>query len=427
MTGSNAQIDALHRHFSRSNVRNALVQVIRWNFEEVRDWDLLDEDDINGGESEAYLREVDRAGLDNFTYRRLHDSIIAEAMRECTGPFVIAESDLRSLIESTLVVDPFRAGVDIDSTYGRFLGALASASGALLDRSITFSIGHGIPWVLSNKDPFIWKSATGYELRIPAEPPADTGKSPHPWGHPEGQPTFASLSASATESAFEFGARQTRQIVCSVVQMLRLAGTIRYRKAGLVHLPTEPHELALLRGSLDCYYAPIVQKDTIDRRLANALQLWCLADGQSRPGLRLSLAIASLEALLGQKAEGVSRLLGERIAVLLCRDIRQRLRVAEYVRKTLYDHRSSVLHGRSLEDALSSHHVENALRLAALAYRAVWETYHFRRSYEDPLESAEDLFKMLESKKWSGERVDGVPEDIENAAAECLDQHSVGS
>ena len=83
-------------------------------------------------------------------------------------------------------------------------------------------------------------------------------------------------------------------------------------------------EEAVLRGSLylvkqclDAYYANPTKKDSIDRRIRNAVHLLVESDMQANDAVGLSLSVATIEALLGKKTEGIADKLADSVAALL--------------------------------------------------------------------------------------------------------------
>lgn len=425
MNPSQAQLDSLVTYFKRSEAEQALREAIDSSFivarGDIDTWDEFDEFDEEGvrKSEESIIKQLREQAWKNFTWFRHHYRLVRNAVRANPGPPVITEADLRSLIETALVIHP--DDYDVDAVYGKILDSLTRAAAKFERGAHTFLVSTGIPRGFSHQSPFCWSSKTGYQLRIPIQKEPDAVPSPHPWGNPEGLETFGSIEGLATEEAFRIGSRQCATVACALVQMMRLAGCWEERPRGGIFRnigPMESDESEILRSALDTYFAPPNGKGSTEteRRLANGLHLWCLAEQQTRPGLRISLAVASLEAMLGEKSEGgLARVLGERVAVLLYRDSSSRNGMARFVRKTLYACRSNVLHGNSLEESVDDRLVEQALRLAALVFRAYWEDHNYGKPIPES-EGRSEFLGQLEDQMW-GEKADFIlPESLAKAA-----------
>jgi len=374
--------------------------------------DLYDEETLQQ-EMEHIPDELQEVALNNFTYCGYHHDLARLAVSINPRPSIISEAELRGLIESTLVHDP--ENHDFDAMYETFLDSLAGAPLKWEQRSHNFIVGSELPWRLNDKSPFLWRSESGYQICIPAQGTRKDFATSHPWR--VNDQTLGSIEAYATEAAFLDESRRCASVTRALVQMMRLAGCWEGSKS--IFHKTESYEMEILRSALSTYYYPPEGKDRTERRLANGLHLWCMAEQQSRPGLRLSLAVSSIEAMLGEHGEGIGRVLGERVAVLLYVQPDSRNIMAEFVRKELYASRSKVLHGRILEQAIDDKRVEQSLRLAALVYRAYWQHRDFmNRIPED--ESPEDFFRKLEQMKWIGKSILETPDENLTKAASDL-------
>lgn len=159
----------------------------------------------------------------------------------------------------------------------------------------------------------------------------------------------------------------------------------------------------LIKQYLDAYYSESSKKDSIDRRIRNAVYLLIESDNQPNNAVGLAMAITSIEALLGENVEGLTAMLAERVSTLLEPDDTQRNNATEFVKK-LYNTRSRTLHGELVETEnearISARHLAAAvldamifLKLAAPSYYNVRDTpdnlrkflYDSRRTPGQPL------------------------------------------
>ena len=106
---------------------------------------------------------------------------------------------------------------------------------------------------------------------------------------------------------------------------------------------------AFVQKCIDAYFSTPTKKDSIDRRIRNAVHLLIASDAQSNDAVGLALSVTAIEALLGQKGGDISQRLADNVAVLLEPELPRRQRATEFA-KGLYDKRSRVLHGDEIED-----------------------------------------------------------------------------
>lgn len=120
---------------------------------------------------------------------------------------------------------------------------------------------------------------------------------------------------------------------------------------------------------LDAYYSDsIVKKDSMNRRIRNAVYLLIESDNQPSNAIGLALSVTAIEALLGEKGPEAYLRLSENVAVLLEPDTSQRHNAMEFV-KDLCDARSDALHGKLVET--ESEHRFYARQLAAAVLSGV--------------------------------------------------------
>jgi len=92
----------------------------------------------------------------------------------------------------------------------------------------------------------------------------------------------------------------------------------------------------LITQYLDAYYIEPTKKDSIERRIRNAVDLLVESDNQPNDAIAIALSMTAIEALLGEKGEGIATKLADNVAVLLEPDTSQRNNATEFV-KDLYN------------------------------------------------------------------------------------------
>lgn len=163
-----------------------------------------------------------------------------------------------------------------------------------------------------------------------------------------------------------------------------------------------------LRYSLDLFYLSDSKKDTIERRLRNAIRLLIESDHQDAPAIQLSLCFAGIEALVCTKKEGIVDQLARNVATLLQPQSDERRTAISRVKK-LYDLRSKVLHGTQVDVEMNA--VLDARRLAGGVLMAVVEWRLFAQRIGQEKKQVPDFFDALEEATVSGKRFVGVPDE----------------
>lgn len=163
----------------------------------------------------------------------------------------------------------------------------------------------------------------------------------------------------------------------------------------------------LIRQYLDAYYSDSYRKkDSMNRRIRNAVCLLTESDNQPNNAVGLALSITGIEALLDEKVDGITKILAERIGALLEPDRSQRNNTIKFV-KDLYNDRSDALHGRSVEKETEAR--TRARQLAAAVLSGVISRRNFlHRAGYDP-ETPQKLLQDLDKSFASGEAT-GVEE-----------------
>ena len=148
-----------------------------------------------------------------------------------------------------------------------------------------------------------------------------------------------------------------------------------------------------LRRCLDAYFSKTTKKDSLDRRIQNAVSLLVESDTQSKDGVALALSVASIEALLGEKGESVAERLSGNLAVLLEPDPERRGKAKKFF-KDLYGLRSDALHGRRIDDIGGYRHSARCVA-AAVLHSVIAREDLLRRSGFEP-ERPDQLLRELE-------------------------------
>lgn len=153
----------------------------------------------------------------------------------------------------------------------------------------------------------------------------------------------------------------------------------------------QPFFHACMTGYLD--RPPRRDKDSMKRRVRNAIHLLAVADRQTDEAVGLALCCASMEALVCQGTQEVATSLSERAAMLLERERLHRPDAKKFF-KDLYTSRSKLLHGEKVN--VTPGQPENARYLSAELLRAVIERIDFMgRSGFDP-ERPDNFFSELD-------------------------------
>lgn len=163
--------------------------------------------------------------------------------------------------------------------------------------------------------------------------------------------------------------------------------------------PYEDYSLFVdkLKACFGDYFSVPDKKDTINRRIRNAVSLLIESDAQNNKAISTSLSIAAIEALLGEKGAEISEKISTNIAVLLEPDLNKRT-AAEKFFKDLYNLRSRTLHGESLEDEEKIS--EKARHLAAAVLDAVITLRDFLMKSGFSPKSPQDLLSELKASKY---------------------------
>jgi hypothetical protein len=123
-----------------------------------------------------------------------------------------------------------------------------------------------------------------------------------------------------------------------------------------------------LKELLAAHFDAPTKKDSIARRIRNAVHLLVQADRQSKHAVGLALSVASIESLVCSESSGMATMFADNVAILLEPDPTYRSMAVDFA-KRLYDKRSRVLHGAECE--CSAEMLQNARLLAAAVMTAL--------------------------------------------------------
>ncbi len=154
-----------------------------------------------------------------------------------------------------------------------------------------------------------------------------------------------------------------------------------------------PLDRPLLELSLQIAMTEPSKKESMDRRLKNAIHLLAESDQQSNASVGLALCMAGIESLICERNPGIVKTLIERGALLLEPDRKQWPQVKQFL-TTLYDRRSDIMHGSRIE---SSNIDRCAARLVAAGLvQAMLQRRSFFKKLWDEMESPDAFFKELD-------------------------------
>jgi len=255
------------------------------------------------------------------------------------------------------------------------------------------------------------------------------------------------ITCSCTPRALEETAWETRALLRSAWRSLKSLGYVQEQRIGLniqrhggespvffwlseEHLdmlkragafPSDPEAteepqrkrpvsliLNYLWRCLNYYYLRPGKKDTMERRIRNALCLLMESDRQKNQAVHLALCFAAIEALICDKKDGIADRLSQNVATLLQPDSNERIAAIKKVKK-LYDLRSRVLHGAKTE--IDAGFEQQARTLAAGVFMAVLEWRMFVKRMGEQNKHVAEFFDALEEARVSGSRFVGVPEE----------------
>ncbi|MCP4591705.1 MAG: hypothetical protein GY842_13275 [bacterium] len=217
---------------------------------------------------------------------------------------------------------------------------------------------------------------------------------------------YVSICATCTKDAF----RKLTEELPAVLRVL-------FSSDVLVNWNGWPEDFGVAPALIDMYFSNVKTKDSIDRRIRNAIQLLIDADSNCSRGVSIALNVAALEALLGERTDSIAGSLADSTAVLLEPDLNYRSRAVRHI-KQLYHIRSRVLHGQQLEGEVGI--LSDARQVVSGAMRAIVERCQFMRRIDQTPERPSDLLKELKESKFGG----GPPAGVSESSVTGLWRHA---
>mgnify|MGYP003824099197 CR=1 FL=1 len=254
---------------------------------------------------------------------------------------------------------------------------------------------------------FCWSSTNGIEVRFS-------------WGRAEGRWRYvvAEVEGCMSAAASELLQSEMTHLLKSIVKSVSLLEPCsdgwepgEPLDGGLTALDEDTlgNQESFVRTCLDAFYGKPAPKpkDSIDKRIRNAVHLLMESDTQSNDALGLALSVTAMEALLGRGNTEISERLSTDIAVLLEPDLSNRDEATQFARG-IYNLRSQALHGTTTEGDKDTR--EKARLLAAGILRAVITRRDFMRKSGFDVETPDELLAELRKQRFLPGQTVGVDE-----------------
>lgn len=223
-------------------------------------------------------------------------------------------------------------------------------------------------------------------------------------GRTRGPLISAKVTGIMSDGVCQAISRQLRQTVPTIIRSITTAQVTD----GLAQIDRKSLEesLPVIQICIESLLGT-TSKNTIRRRVRNAILLLAEVDQQLNDAVALALAMAAIEALICEKDDDITEALSEITAAILEPEAKVRPRAERFMRR-LYGRRSDILHGRSI--AAEHLHRLNARFLAGCTLRAVLERITFRNRYEESKseESFEAFREAVKNARDNLRRVDYV-------------------
>jgi hypothetical protein len=235
-------------------------------------------------------------------------------------------------------------------------------------------------------------------------------------------------------TASRFSRQQSKVVASRVARFVTAMWSMLTHSRGGPTTPWEPDYIAMtgspeamgpfendLRSLTQCtllWLNTESRHDGMKRRLRNALCLMQEAHYSDHFAIRLTLAVAAIEALVGQKSEGVAESLASRLSALLEPDVNRR-NDSHRAFKRLYAKRSDVIHGTELDHRAEIGDV--AAYLCAGVIRAVMQ-WMLAHDLDDPRRRERMFFDELDQCFRTGNPM----EHIEARLSRCIPYHLLG-
>ena len=223
------------------------------------------------------------------------------------------------------------------------------------------------------------------------------------------------LHSQATMECLELLANRQESVEGATEKLEKLKGILNLRRPGpcvtlsqdedgTFSLVEEPGpDIAyksrhFLEHALDAMFLDVPgKKDSMARRVKNAVRLIGESDNQRHNPIGLALSVTAIEALLCRKGDSLAQMFAENMAFLLEPDPTHRLQ-AEQWGKRIYDLRSGILHGSDLD--CSARDINQAKLAVGMVLRAVLERRAAIKRVGGEDENPEEFLKELRSGKY---------------------------
>jgi hypothetical protein len=361
--------------------------------------------------------------------------MILSSLREDTQREVVDLIDKRVLAQLPLPLEVTKADIadgvtwlfdhtdDVDRRLERFVRCVVDASG-VVRRSLPFSLGCGFYTRCGmddgeiRTDKVIWRGENDAVVELVGTIPIDSE-------HSLLELEMALIPVTSRRELFaavtcRCSIRALQELVEGVQAAMKAAlslqeeflffttSCVRSPSAASVTLNVWTEAVRKpLQEFLDAFFSRSTKKDSLDRRLRNAVHLLVQAHNSRNAAVSMALAVAAIEAILCRKGPELATQMAENVATLLEPLGRYRNDAVKCV-KTLYDHRSQTLHGTSLPDEAT--YIGHARLLAWAVFNAFVERREFQGKLGVDTETPDDLLEELRSLRYGDGEVPGVSE-----------------
>jgi hypothetical protein len=380
----------------------------------------------HGVEFVKLLKEEHQLDLDHLQDAEIIEScraaIVASAGRfwrerlapRIGNPSILTSRDFKQAFVDFLLNDT----TDPDSQYESFANYLANV--ANVQRSFgPFRLITGLYFADPEYPITLWTNESGFSVVLNGslpirfehyEPPKG-----FPWGVISPRAVYIRVEGCCSSDALrQFRAEVCRVLRC-VLRSLSLLKTfhhsrsrmILWQEQDIVHLgyPRTNPPSDWLVALLNAYFSSPTKKDSIDRRVRNALHLLVQSDQQKHTAVGIALSVAAIEALVCRKSGDIANMFADNTASILEPDPTFRAAAVDFA-KDLYDARSRVLHGDMLEHEATTR--RQARVLAAAVLKAILERRDFQRRAGVESETPDALLDELRRGKWVPGQLTGV-------------------
>ncbi|MCH8967786.1 MAG: hypothetical protein IIA66_01565 [Planctomycetes bacterium] len=163
----------------------------------------------------------------------------------------------------------------------------------------------------------------------------------------------------------------------------------------------------LIPDCLAAYFSdtPQKKKDSMDRRIRNAVHLLVEADRQEHDAVGLALCMSAAEALIGKKGPEIAGMIADSAATILEPELARRAAAVAKIKK-LYNARSMLLHGSSVAGEPRAR--QEARLLASSLLIAMLERRKFVAAAGFDPETPDDLQREIQKLKFKPGQLTGV-------------------